>query len=232
VARKTTGFGIGGASAAMIDDRERVRIDKKLCEFGISRYTLSNSGEVDVFERVQIPSSVSSLGVRFRTVYDSFIVEGDRVPICQLGREVQYVNSHMIESLKGAPTHVTSDFICKYSHLTSLEYSPKTVGGSVILRELGIKSLDFMPRDVGGYFFAEDTGIASLHNFHVSNSDVKIGGVLRLPLHCTHLLSLAFVPGIDRVSFQLDRSVINVIHDIFDWQEKLLDLGLVEQAQL
>jgi len=59
-----------------------------------------------------------------------------------------------------------------------------------------------------------------------------IDGKLLLPETCTHLLGLAYIPGVKRVQLGPDENVIDIIHDVFEWQEKLLEMGLTEQAQL
>jgi hypothetical protein len=107
--------------------------------------------------------------------------------------------------------NVSDDFCCSGSQITSLQSAPQYVGGD---------------------FLCNKTQITSLHNIHKTHSNWVIDGKLLLPETCTHLLGLAYIPGVKRVQLGPDENVIDIIHDVFEWQEKLLEMGLTEQAQL
>jgi len=127
--------------------------------------------------------------------------------------------------------HISGGLFCYSAQLTSLDGTPQRVDGSVYYRT-ELTSLDGTPQHIGGGFNCLNTQIKSLHNIHLTHVDLVIGDILTLPPHCTHLLGLAFIPGVRRVQVGWGATVIDVIHDVFEWQEKLLEMGLVEQAQL
>jgi hypothetical protein len=92
--------------------------------------------------------------------------------------------------------------------------------------------LSNVPDRVDGNVFLHETSIQHLHNVHVAKPTWRIGGTLYLPTACTHVVGLALLPGVSSVALSSRREILNVIHDPFSWQERLLEMGLVEQAQI
>jgi hypothetical protein len=95
-----------------------------------------------------------------------------------------------------------------------------------------------LPKVVTNHVACHNTCINTLHNIHKTHEQWVIGGTLILPFHCTHIMGLAYIPGIRAVAFTVpgafpSRPPIIVNHDDpFLWQEQLLEMGLVEQAQM
>jgi hypothetical protein len=113
------------------------------------------------------------------------------------------------KSLINCPKHITGNLFCNHSRIRSLE---------------GIKF-------VGGNVFADNLSfMGSLKGIEKTNADMVIRGTLVLDDACTHLVGLSYVQGVKTV--KLGGSIIDVVYDPFLWQEKLLEMGLVEQAQL
>jgi hypothetical protein len=108
---------------------------------------------------------------------------------------------------------------------------PKLIMGSLFCRSSQIKTFNGVKR-VDGHVYASMTKITSLKGIEKTNADMYIGGSLILPSNCTHLLGLALIAGVNKIRLGSSGHVLQVIHDPFLWQEKLLDLGLVEQAQI
>jgi hypothetical protein len=126
---------------------------------------------------------------------------------------------------------VDGSFTCAFGDIKTLKGSPHTVTGNVTLRECkNITSLEHVPQSIGGNLVLFGTNVASLHNLQHICPQLVVGKCVVLPRKVTHLLSLALIPGISQVS--IEGIVVDVIHDVFMWQEKLLEMGLVEQAQL
>jgi len=182
---------------------------------------INADGTVDVSRSVVIPSGYEKIPVQFGTVDGDFRCKGST-----------------LKSLKGAPTHVRGDFICTNSGITSLQFAPLRVEGMFYCGDTNITSLMYAPQYVGGNVSCDNTRVTTLHNIHKTHSDWVVGGRLYLSDGCTHILGLAYIPGIKSIYISdhannCDSGYdINVIHDVFEWQEKLLDLGLTEQAQL
>jgi hypothetical protein len=128
---------------------------------------------------------------------------------------------------------VSGDFICYRTKIRSLKGAPQWVGGSFDCSSTKVESLEYAPQYIGSDFWCSDTQIKSLHNIHKTNSNWVIGNRLALPQTCTHILGLAFIKGVKMVSLGgLEATPFYLVHDVFEWQEKLLEMGLVEQAQL
>jgi len=180
-----------------------------------SKSKINADGSVDVNGKVEIPRLYTEIPVQFRNVSGMF--------------DCSFTN---IVSLKGAPRQVGGDFWCNDTQITSLQYAPQSVGGDFWCQDTLITSLQCVPQSVGGSFYCNTTNITSLHNIHKTHSNWVIGKRLVLPDNCTHLLGLAYIPGIKQVQLGRQGKPIDVIHNVFEWQEKLLEMGPVEQAQL
>jgi hypothetical protein len=182
---------------------------------------INADGTVDVSKSVVIPTGYDTIPVQFGTVDGDFRCKG-----------------LTLKSLKGAPAVVNGDFICIGSGITSLQFAPRHVDGNFYCNDTNITSLMFAPQRVGGHFSCDNTRITTLHNIHKTHSNWVMGGKLYLPDGCTHILGLAYVLGVKSIlvsdygNGHDDAYDIEVIHDVFLWQEKLLDLGLIRQAQL
>jgi len=125
-----------------------------------------------------------------------------------------YCNRTSIKTLKGAPHYVSGDFLCNNTEIDNLNDAPKYVGGDLL---------------------CHNTNVRSLRDIHLVHPDWEIKGALVLPTSCANILSLALIPGINRISLTMNsltpHKEIDVSKDIFEWQEKLLELGLVDQAR-
>jgi hypothetical protein len=195
-------------------------------EWGITSYHVTEHGTVDVNKGVSIPPNLKHIPIKFGKVDGHFRCGGT------------YLRGGILCSLMNSPVEVTEGFECDHSLIKSLKHGPKLVGGHVDVSYTDITTLEHAPQYIGGDCDCTGTKIASLRNFHVTNTDIVIKGTLHLPKDCAHLLSLALMPGIKYLTLWANKKPraylrrTDVIHDIFEWQEKLLDLGLVEQAQL
>jgi len=119
--------------------------------------------------------------------------------------------SRTTPNLINCPKHITHDLICDDS--------------DVVYTLEGVVRVD-------GCVFC--TCLTSLKGVESTNADMTIGGVLTISSKCTHLVGLAYIEGVRRIQLMKGDQFITVkvIHDPFLWQEKLLDLGLVKQAQI
>jgi hypothetical protein len=177
--------------------------------------TIREDGLVDVRCRVSVPQGYHQIPFQFGIVHDNFDA-GDT----------------LIDTLRGSPHHVLGWYSCNHTNITSLQYSPSRVGGDFYCNDTAVQSLQYAPQYVGGTLYCRQSAITTLHNIHLTNPSLEIGGYLHLPHFCTHLLGLAYIPGVKRIRMGLLSNQIDVIHDVFEWQEKLFELGLAEQAQL
>jgi hypothetical protein len=106
-----------------------------------------------------------------------------------------------------------------------VQFSPLTPDTGRLCSIKGIKRVD-------NYVDLEVFPITSLKGIENINVDIQIGRKLYIGGDCTHLVGLAYLPGVNAVQLGRFGPTIDVIHDPFLWQEKLLGMGLVEQAQL
>jgi hypothetical protein len=222
-----------------------------------STSTINADGSVDVNGNVKIPKACKHIPVQFRNVSGHFMCNNTRITSLQgvpqqVGSDF-FCHGTQITSLQYAPQSVGGDFNCDNTKITSLQYAPQQVGGfycfntkitslqyapqhvggNFYCHNTKITSLRYAPQQVGGDFWCNDTQIESLHNIYKTHSDWVIGGRLVIPNNCTHLLGLAYLEGVKQVRLGWTTpNFTDVIHDVFEWQEKLLELGLVEQAQL
>jgi hypothetical protein len=216
--------------------------------------TFNDDGSVNVNGNVNLPYTYSKIPIKFGRVYGAFHCSSNCESLHNAPKYVQYqfiCSNTKITSLEGSPLRVDGDFSCANTAIATLQGSPKFVGGafkcsSTNIRSLEgapqyvggdfvcaltkIKSLEGSPEYVGGDFSCRNTKVTSLHGIHKTHTNWVISGTLHLPNNCTHLLGLAYIPGVRSVN--LHGRTYEVIHDIFEWQEKLLELGLEEQAQL
>jgi hypothetical protein len=183
---------------------------------------LDEIAQQPALDKQTILAELAKLNIKFRSTINvdgSVDVQGEvvipygytKIPVQFRTVSGHFKNCAQIESLKGAPSYVGGTFWCDGTPIRSLWGSPTYVGGS---------------------FYCHNTQIKSLRSIHKTHADWVIDGKLLLPETCTHLLGLAHIPGVKRVQLGPDENAIDIIHDVFEWQEKLLDLGLVEQAQI
>jgi hypothetical protein len=108
----------------------------------------------------------------------------------------------------------------------------RNVYGSFWCDGYGISSLKNAPIYVSIALDCRQTNVDSLHHIHKTHKNWVIEGRLYLPVGCTHILGLAYIPGVHAVQLG-EQPPITVNHDDpFLWQEQLIEMGLVEQAQL
>jgi len=198
--------------------------------------TINEDGTVDVNGDVILLRTSEQIPVQFRNVRGDFSCSGAQITSLK-GSPMHVSNAFIcsrtkITSLEHAPNYVGTAFSCSDTEITSLQHSPRHVGGDFWCKSTKITSFQYAPKYIGGSFFSRRASVSSLHNIHKTNSDWVINDVLYLPDNCTHLLGLAYIPGVKYVQLPNTKSTTIVIHDVFEWQEKLLELGLVEQAQL
>jgi len=208
----------------------------ELAKLGIEPIsTINADGSVDVNGDVRIPNSYTEIPVQFRNVSGSFNCSNTGILSLQYAPQQVgsnfYCNNTLITSLQYAPQRVGGDFYCRNTKITSLQGAPHYVGNGFFCNSTEITSLRYAPQQVSGIFFCHDTLITSLHNIHKTNSDWVIGDKLVVPDNCTHILGLAFIQGVKVVNVRGYELPINH-RDPFEWQEQLIELGLVEQAQL
>jgi hypothetical protein len=116
---------------------------------------------------------------------------------------------------------------------TEIPVQFRNVSGSFNCSNTGILSLQYAPQQVGSNFFCHDTQITSLHNIHKTHANWVIGRKIVVPDNCTHILGLAFIQGIRGIDIGATGTTIQINHnDPFEWQEQLIEMGLIEQAQL
>jgi hypothetical protein len=200
-----------------------------------SKIKINADGSVDVQGDVSIPREYTKIPVQFRNVSGKFSCHNTQITSLQgapqqVGGNFWCTNTK-ITSLQGAPHQVGGCFGCEQTSITSLQHAPQQVGGNFYCNDTKIISLQHAPQFVGKEVYCYGTEIKSLHNIHKIHIDWVIGYALSLPDKCTHLLGLAYIPGVKRIHLG-SSNAIDVIHDVFEWQEKLLELGLTEQAQL
>lgn len=132
--------------------------------------------------------------------------------------------------------HVSSNFYCSHTQITSLRGAPRYVGGNFNCSNTPITSLNSAPEHIGGDFAYYDTpNMRSLHGVDKWIPNIKVGGVF----YCdqTHILGLALIEGITHVTLwvktQNNWADFDISHhDPFQFQEQLLEHGFTEQAQL
>jgi hypothetical protein len=131
--------------------------------------------------------------------------------------------------------NVQGSVFCNRTNMINLNGAPRYVSGDFLCNNTMINSLDDAPKYVGGDLVCCNTNVRSLRNIHLTHPDWIIEGILILPSDCTNLLGLALIPGVNNVvltsTAHTPRDAIAVSRDIFVWQEKLLELGLVDQAR-
>jgi hypothetical protein len=225
VARKVAGTRSRGASTTMsISSKEHTfatdprAVEIELAKLGIANIsTINIDGSVDVDGDVSIPTEYTKIPVQFRNVSGNFVC-----------------TSCKIHSLLGSPLHVGGSFACSYTHITSFKHAPCVVGLDFSCSNTRISSLQYAPTIVGGYVWCDGTSsLISLRGIDDTHRNWVIGEELMVPSHCAHLIGLSSIRGVKYV--RIGKSVaqpVSIIHDPFMWQEKLLDLGFVEQAQL
>jgi len=181
------------------------------------------------------------IGIKQQNVSTYSVTEGVRLPTADGGIEVQGDMMLYGSTSSGEHSRVTrvngnvlvsddcSSLLCCPSHITGTIY-----GHSAVITTMeGVKTVD------GDVHFGTTT-ITSLQMIEHTNADMVIGGALYLPYNCTHLVGLAYITGVRKVVILGDSLwhsystavTLDVIHDPFLWQEKLLDMGLFEQAQI
>ena len=111
-------------------------IDAICKKYGITNYTISSDGSIDVDGDVNlIDINLDKLPLRFNRIGGNF-----------------YCNNNQLTSLEGAPKEVGGFFDCRYNQLTSLEGAPKEVGGFFDCNNNKLTSLEGAPKSVGTYF--------------------------------------------------------------------------------
>jgi len=196
-------------------------VDKNVIEdnlrklFIFSRSTINEDGTVDVNGDVTLSFSTQEIPVPFRRVEGNFMCANT-----------------LITSLHNAPRYVGGSFSCNKTQITSLEFGPVYVGKAYTMYQTRVSSLEHIASHVGGNLLCNRTQIKSLHNIHKTHANWVIGKELVVPNSCTHILGLALIPGVQRIRLGITNDIFDVIHDVFEWQEKLLEMGLTEQAQL
>jgi hypothetical protein len=184
---------------------------------------------------VDIPSWYEKIPLLFRYVTGDFNLSTSHVTTLEgapsyVGGDFKCCNT--ITSLIGSPNHVGRDFACGSSSIATLEGAPSYVGEDFLCNRTAIKSLTHAPKYIGARLWVPTAKISTLHNIHKTHQGWVVN-VLAVPETCTHLLGLAFLPGVKFIQIGINQSNrVEVIHDVHEWQEKLLELGLTEQAQL
>jgi hypothetical protein len=215
---------------------DKIQSLTELKKLGIeSISTINADGSVDVQGSVRIPTEYTKIPIQSGHVFGGFFCNGTKITSL-LGAPRHVAGSFLcsntkITSLIEAPRHVGGDCICSGTKITSLLGAPHLVAGNFVCNDTKITSLIEAPRHVGGDFYCHDTLVESLHDIHSTHAKWVIGNRLVLPTTCTHVLGLAYIPGVKRVQLEAV-GTFEVIHDVFEWQEKLFALGLVKQAQL
>jgi len=233
---------------------DRQAIIVALADMGIERRsTINADGSVDVNGDVNLSVECKNIPVQFNKVHGTAWF--NETHITSLKGSPKYVtkdfwcDSSPVTTLKYAPQYVGGLFACSYTNITSLEYAPQHVdkfscthtkitslkGAPAMCRIFScdnttITSLEYAPQRVDR-FSCTNTNITSLHNIHKTHPIWEVG-TLTIPRQCTHVLGLALMEGVKKVQFGFDTAPVEVIHDMFEWQEKLLEMGLIEQAQL
>jgi len=181
----------------------------------IAEAQLAPNGLVDVRGDIHMPVEGEiyfDTKVYFGHVTGSFVSTATTsMDLSWLPRRIdEYLRLHLINatSLSGITEYVGSD--C-------------TISGPLI------ESLDHIPHHIGYCLNIANTNIRCLHNIHIKHPYFNATMVAVRP-HTTHLLGLSFLEC-DRVLLDTTHA-LGILRDPFSWQEHLLDLGLVEQAQL
>jgi hypothetical protein len=179
---------------------------------------------------------ITSLKGSPKYVGQSFLCTNSRVTSLEfapleVGEDV-HLNGTPITSLQHSPSFIGRGLFLGNTGITTLKGAPSTIFGTLECSDTPLVSLDYAPKHIAGSMWIRNTRIRSLHDIHKTHSDWEIKGTLHLPRRCTNILSLAYIPGINTITLGTNDMELSVIHDVHEWQEKLLDLGLMEQAQL
>lgn len=123
-------------------------IKKWLKGMKITKCVINSDLTVDVNGRVDlVVTELTKIPVKFNRVSGWFLC-----------------NSNKLESLKGCPDYVGTEFNCTGNGLTSLEYCPKEVGGSFFCTFNNLTSLKYCPKKVGKGFYCFSNELTSLEH--------------------------------------------------------------------
>jgi len=176
---------------------------------------LAPSGLIDVYGDVHMP-------VEGEVYYDTKVYFG-----VVTGSFVS--NSTISPDLEWLPKRVDKNLILHLMHATSLFGITAFVGNNCAISGPFIESLDHIPLNVGHRLNIANTNIRCLHNLHLNLPHLN-AKIIKVHPYTTHLLGLSFL-ACDQVVIDT-RHIIRILRDPFLWQEHLLELGLVKQAQL
>jgi len=215
-------------------------IERLLEDWNVTDYDIVD-GKVNVVGNVRIPVTYHTIPFKFGTVDGDFDCgHFSTYHANTLGELATQITPARLNSLLNSPDHVTGHFDCEGTNITSLQYGPVYVEGNMLVSKTQITSLKHAPTYVGGSLVCARTNIKKLSNvqYHITDSTI---GKLIISADCTHLLGLSFVQGVnyvDRIAHKYSLTGgpyhINLVvnHDPFLWQEELIKMGLIEQAQL
>jgi hypothetical protein len=207
----------------------------------ITQFNVNDDGSVDVTGKVVIPSVVNRLPVRFRNVFGDFSWKHSRAD--SLFGSPTYVDgnytvqSACLRSMEHAPSVVVGSVNCS-GNFDSLQYCPTRVGGNAVIESYGsVDDVDCVPEYVGQSLVILTPNRLSLRNIIRVAENAEITSIVLST--CSHVLGLAMLQNVKTITFREHSAndvrvahMLDVIHDLFQWQEKLLDLGLIDQAQL
>ena len=158
------------------------KVEAKLKQLGIKKYTINSDmsvdvkGDVDISNTFNFKKSLKSIPVQFRNVSGNFYCQGNEL-ISLKGAPQKvggdfYCNDNQLTSLKGAPQSVGRGFRCHNNRLTSLEGAPRNVGWGFHCHNNQLTSLKGAPQNVGGNFNCSENKLTSLEGAPKKVGDV------------------------------------------------------------
>jgi len=209
----------------------------------IESYYIDTSGLVNVIGSVVIDHETNQLPFHFGHVTGDFTWKDSRTTSL-VGSPTEVdgnysVSGMFIDSLRYCPRKVGGNFFCQ-GNFTSLNHCPEYVGGRALFdTSTLIHYIDTLPQHVGSDLVILSNSPVSFHDIYLVTAECRVGGYVTVN-DGTHLLGLANIPGITKITLLqyhpngggLHTHRLDVIHDVFQWQELLLGKGLVKQAQL
>lgn len=121
------------------------QIKQFLKENNITKYHIKSDLSIDVFEDVDIITTIESLDVQFNEIYGDFHIQNRR-----------------LKTLKGCPKIVKGDFNCSLNSLTDFTGGPEIVNGNYCAEHSEIKSLKGLPEIINGSLILNNNQIESL----------------------------------------------------------------------
>jgi hypothetical protein len=130
--------------------------------------------------------------------------------------------------------YINGSIIAHQANLKSLKGFPQAVSVNLTCSYTMVESFELITRTIGKHAYIGHSRPYHLKGIQDTHADWIVGGTLGLAGNPSHVLGLAQIPGIKRVIFSsISSDTFDISHnDVFQFQEQLLEAGLVDLARL